>query len=82
MEEIQCNRSSSHCYKIYCFSVNTTSGIFFRELPQCADGGDQVLPSRLMADSETNEPSHSVTDTCQLPGIAISSIEVILDKGN
>ncbi|XP_040404922.1 shugoshin 1 [Cygnus olor] len=51
------------------------------ELPQCADGGDHVLPSRLMADSETNEPSHSVTDTCQLPGHAISSIEVILDKG-
>uniref|UniRef100_A0A8B9BPA5 Shugoshin 1 n=1 Tax=Anser brachyrhynchus TaxID=132585 RepID=A0A8B9BPA5_9AVES len=51
------------------------------ELPQCADGGDQVLPSRLMADSETNELSHSVTDTCQLPGNAISSIKVILDKG-
>lgn len=41
-----------------------------------------MLPSRLMADSETNELSHSVTDTCQLPGNAISSIKVILDKGN
>ncbi|XP_035175433.1 shugoshin 1 [Oxyura jamaicensis] len=47
------------------------------ELPQCADGDDQVLPSRMMADSETTELAHSVTDTCQLPGNAISSI----DKG-
>ncbi|NWZ21296.1 SGO1 protein, partial [Asarcornis scutulata] len=51
------------------------------ELPQCADGDDQVLPSRMMADSETNEPAHSVTDTRQLPGNAISSVKIILDKG-
>lgn len=51
------------------------------ELPQCADGDDQVLPSRMMADSETNEPAHSVTDTHQLPGNAISSVKITLDKG-
>ncbi|KAM9200191.1 shugoshin 1 [Mergus octosetaceus] len=64
----------------WAIGVNTTFGIFFRELPQCADG-DEVLPSRMMADSETNELAHSVTDTRQLPGNAISSVKIILDKG-
>lgn len=35
-----------------------------------------------MADSETIEPAHSVTDTHRLPGNAISSVKIILDKGN
>ncbi|NXK44417.1 SGO1 protein, partial [Chauna torquata] len=51
------------------------------ELPQCADGDDQVLPSRMEADSETNEPAHSVSEICQLSDNAISLIKIIPDKG-
>ncbi|NXI65106.1 SGO1 protein, partial [Anseranas semipalmata] len=51
------------------------------ELPQCADGDDQVLPSRMETDSQTNEPAHSMPEICQLPDNATSLIKIILDKG-
>lgn len=70
-----------HCYKIYCYSVSVTFGIFSRELPLPADGDDQVLQCRLEADCEKSELGHSVFKICQELDNDTSLTKIIPDKG-
>ncbi|NWU69419.1 SGO1 protein, partial [Pterocles burchelli] len=48
---------------------------------QCADGGGQVLPSGMEADSDKNELAHSVSEICEESDNAISLIKTVPDKG-
>ncbi|KAM9572641.1 shugoshin 1 isoform 1-T1 [Guaruba guarouba] len=48
---------------------------------QCADGNDQVLPSGMEADSNKNELTHAVSETCEESNNAISSNKIVPDKG-
>ncbi|NXT21525.1 SGO1 protein, partial [Syrrhaptes paradoxus] len=75
------NLCSTAVHLIYCTSVNTTFGIFSRGPLQCADGGGQVLPSGMEADSNRNELAHSVSEICKESDNAISLIKIVPDKG-
>ncbi|NXV22072.1 SGO1 protein, partial [Cepphus grylle] len=70
-----------HCHKIYCYSVNTTFGIFSRGLLQCADRDDQVLPSGMEADSDRNELACSRSEICEESDDVVSLIKIVPDKG-
>ncbi|NXH21122.1 SGO1 protein, partial [Bucco capensis] len=48
---------------------------------QCADGGDQVLPSEMEADSDRNELAESLSEICNKSDNAISLIKIVPDKG-
>ncbi|XP_074705638.1 shugoshin 1 [Strix aluco] len=48
---------------------------------QGADGGDQVLPSGMEADSDRNELGHSVSEICEESDSAISLIRIVPGKG-
>ncbi|XP_010010161.1 PREDICTED: shugoshin-like 1 [Nestor notabilis] len=48
---------------------------------QCADGHDQVLPSGMEPDSNRNELTHSVSETCEESDNAVSSNKMVPDKG-
>ncbi|NWY50074.1 SGO1 protein, partial [Chionis minor] len=50
-------------------------------LLQCADGDDQVLSSRIEADSDRSELAHSVSEICEESDSAISLIKIAPDKG-
>ncbi|NXG56878.1 SGO1 protein, partial [Hemiprocne comata] len=79
-EEIQGNEVVC-CHKMYCYSINTTLGIFFRGPLQCAYGHDQVRPSGMEADCERNELVHSVSEICEESDNAISLMKIVPDKG-
>ncbi|XP_075349253.1 shugoshin 1 [Mycteria americana] len=48
---------------------------------RCADGDDQVLPNGMEAESDRNEPVHSVSEICEESDYAISLIKIVPDKG-
>ncbi|KAM4657943.1 shugoshin 1 isoform 2-T2 [Amazona ochrocephala] len=48
---------------------------------QRADGDDQVLPSGMEADSNKNDLTYSVSETCEESDSAVSSNKIVPDKG-
>ncbi|NXS98117.1 SGO1 protein, partial [Jacana jacana] len=50
-------------------------------LLQCTDGDDHLLPSGTEADNDRHELSYSVSEICEESDNAISSIEIVPDKG-
>ncbi|KAM6134710.1 shugoshin 1 [Pterocles gutturalis] len=62
-------------------SSSVTGQIHSVEPLQCADGGGQVLPSGMEADSDRNELAHSVSEICEESDNAVSLIKIVPDKG-
>eukprot|EP00076_Gallus_gallus_P017307 XP_015136978.1 shugoshin 1 isoform X1 [Gallus gallus] len=82
-----CSRSANQRLRTSVLENNSSyigersSVIFSRELPQPADGDDQVLQHRLEADCEKSELDHSVFEICQELDNGTSLTKIIPDKG-
>ncbi|NWS68381.1 SGO1 protein, partial [Crotophaga sulcirostris] len=61
--------------------INTAFFIFSREPLRCADGGDQVIPNEMEADSNRSGLAHSVSENREESGTDISFIKIVPDKG-